>query len=419
MEGDTMDGREELERLVEETQQKAIAFCQDFVRAPSQNPPGDTRQAVDFLARYLTNEGISFTIHAPQTHMPNVVALIQGEQGPGRRLVYNGHIDTYPAGDAARWSLDPFSGGLVDGKIYGRGVSDMKAGCTASVMSLLMLNRLRHRFKGEIVLTLVSDEETGGRWGTVWLLDNVELVKGDALLNGEPSSTAQVNFAEKGRVFLTITAQGRGAHGAYVHMGDNAIRKMMRFLTDLENILRLDVPRLNELNRVLESGRDVLDRMKGPGATDNLINLTYNIGTIQGGWKVNMVPESCQAEVDIRLPQGVPTALILAEVDRYVARHPGISYSIIQAMEPNYTPPDHEICALLHKNAEVAKGERVILNSGIGGSDAKHFRLRGVPCAIYGPTSYNMAGTDEHVFVEELLIATRAHALASLEYLQR
>lgn len=413
-----MEGRDDLLTLCDEHRTKTIAFCQDFVRIPSENPPGDTRKAVDFLAGYLKREGIEFQIHAPQPHMPNVVAHIRGERGPGRRLIYNGHIDTYPAGDASRWLHPPFGGALVDDKIYGRGVSDMKGGCTASVMSLLFLNRLRRCFKGEIVLTLVSDEETGGRWGTVWLLENVPLVKGDAMLNGEPSSTEQINFAEKGRLFLLFTAKGRGAHGAYVHMGDNAIQKMMRFLADLEGIVKLDVPRLNELNRVLESGRDVLDRMKGPGATECLLNLTYNIGTIQGGLKVNMVPEGCQAEVDIRLPQGVPTGMLLAEVDRYVARHSGISYTITQAMEPNYTDPDHEICRLLQKNAEFAKGGRVILNSGIGGSDSKHFRPAGVPSVNYGPTSYSMAGTDEHIYVKELLLATKAHALTSLEYLQ-
>jgi acetylornithine deacetylase/succinyl-diaminopimelate desuccinylase-like protein len=111
--------------------------------------------------------------------------------------------------------------------------------------------------------------------------------------------------------------------------------------------------------------------------------------------------------------------MLLAEVDRCVARHPGISYSITQAMEPNFTPPDHEICTLLQRHAEFAKGGRVILNSGIGGSDAKHFRAKGVPSAIYGPTSYNMAGTDEHVYVRELLTATTAHALTSLDFLQR
>ena len=413
-----MDGRDALLALCEEQRGKTIQFCQDFVRVPSENPPGDTRKAVDFLAGFLTQEGIKVDLYAPQTHMPNIVASIRGERDPGRRLTYNGHIDTYPAGDATRWSHPPFSGALVDGKIYGRGVSDMKGGCTASVMSLLFLNQLRRYFKGEIVLTLVSDEETGGRWGTVWLLENVPLVKGDAMLNGEPSSTDQINFAEKGRIFLLFTAVGRGAHGAYVHMGDNAIQKMMRFLTDLEGIVKLDVPRINELNRVLEAGREVLDRRKGPGATDCLLNLTYNVGTIQGGLKVNMVPEGCQAEVDIRLPQGVPTNLLLATVDQYVARHPGISYVITQAMEPNYTDPNHEICRLLQKNAEFVKRARVVLNSGIGGSDSKHFRHAGVPSVNYGPTSYNMAGTDEHIYVDELLIATKAHALTSLEFLQ-
>lgn len=413
-----MEGKEELLKIIDDNQDKITQFCADIVRISSENPPGDTTQLVDFIARYLEAEGLDYKIHAPREKMPNIVGHLKGAS-EGRRLVYNGHLDTYPCGEADRWRHGPLSGAIVDGNIYGRGASDMKGGCTASIMALTFLSRLTHLFKGEIVLTLVSDEETGGKWGTVWLLDNVPLVTGDAMLNGEPTSTAQISFAEKGRIFLEVNAKGVGAHGAYIHMGDNAIRKMMLFLADLEQVVNLDIVRPSDVARVLEEGRSIVDRMKGPGATDVLMGITYNIGTISGGWMVNMVPEGCKAEVDIRLPQGAGCDQMLAEIDTHVARHPGISYRIIQAMEPNYTPPDHEICLTLQKNAEIARKTEVIRNSGIGGSDAKHFRQRGIPCALYGPTSYNMAGTDEHITVEDLLVATKAHALASLEYLQK
>ncbi|MBW1699881.1 MAG: ArgE/DapE family deacylase [Deltaproteobacteria bacterium] len=412
-----MTGKEKLLELIEENKEKIISFCSDIIKISSENPPGDTTRLVQFIGRYLHAEGLDYTVYAPQEKMPNIVGLLKGAAA-GRRLVFNGHLDTYPCGDASRWKYDPLSGMVADGKIYGRGASDMKGGCTASIMAFTFLSKLTHLFNGEIVLTLVSDEETGGKWGTVWLLDNVPMVSGDAMLNAEPTSTAQISFAEKGRIFLEVIAKGIGAHGAYVHLGDNAIKKMTRFLSDLEHVVDLDISAPGDVTRVLEEGRQIVDKMKGAGATDVLMGITCNIGKIDGGLMVNMIPENCRAEVDIRLPQGVTCRQVLEEIDQILTRHQGISYRVIQAMEPNYTPPDHEICLLLQKNAEFVRKTRVILNSGIGGSDAKHFRQRGIPCALYGPTSYNMAGTDEHITVEDLLTTTKSHALTSLEYLQ-
>lgn len=402
--------------MIDEQRDHIIEVCSKIVSISSENPPGDTRTLARFVEGYLNREGIDCLLHAPQADMPNVVAQVKGA-APGRRLVYNGHLDTYPIVDAARWTVPALSGSVIDGEIYGRGAADMKGGVTASIISTVLMHRLKDLFQGEIVLTLVSDEETGGKWGTQWLLDHVPEVTGDAMINGEPTSCAQVSFAEKGRLFLEFEALGKGAHGAYTHIGINAIRRMIGLLQDLEELPALDVIVPDDVYRVLEQGRSVVDAMKGEGATDVLLGITVNFGTIRGGLNVNTIPESCLAQVDVRLPQGVSCDRMLEEVDRIVARHPGLSYRILQAMEPSYTPPDHEICRRLRENAEIAMGSPVILSSGIGGSDAKHFRNKGVPCALYGPRSYNMAGTDEHITVEDLIVTVKAHATASLDYL--
>jgi succinyl-diaminopimelate desuccinylase len=411
-----MDAKHRLSAMIDEHRNGIVALCSDLIRISSENPPGDTRGLARFVEGYLKSESIECRIYAPQEDMPNLVALVKGA-GPGRRLVYNGHLDTYPVGDSARWTVEPLGGRVIDGRIYGRGASDMKGGVTASIISFILLARIRQAFRGELVLTLVSDEETGGIWGTRWLLDHVPEVTGDAMINGEPTSCAQVSFAEKGRLFLEFEARGKGAHGAYTHIGVNAIRMMMGLLQDLDGLVNLDIGIPDDVHRVLEQGRTVVDAMKGDGATDVLLGITVNFGTIHGGLNVNTIPESCQTRVDIRLPQGVGCDRVLGEVDRLLGRHSGISYRILQAMEPNYTPPDHEICRLLRETAEIAQGAPVILSSSIGGSDAKHFRKKGIPCALYGPRSYNMAGTDEHITVEDLILTAKAHAMASLDYL--
>ena len=411
-----MSVREEVIRQIDRESDRIIALCSGMVKTPSENPPGDTRAICQLIVKFLEGKGLSYKIHAPQEKMPNIVAHLTGKK-PGRRLVFNGHMDVYPAGDPGRWTRPPFSGDVEDGKIFGRGASDMKGGVTASLMAFAYLAQFQDRLKGEAVLTLVSDEETGGRWGSCWLLENVPLVRGDVFLNGEPSSCELISFAEKGRVWLEVEAIGLGAHGAYTHMGDNAIQKMLSFLKDLEQVKDLDIISPTDAARVLAEGRRVVDAMKGKGATDVLMGITVNFGTISGGTKVNLVAESCRAEVDIRLPQGVPVQKMLEQVDQKVSRHPGIRYRILHESDPFYTPPDHEIFVRLRKNAEAIKGGPVFLSSGIGGTDAKHFRKYGIPCAVYGPRSYNMGGPDEYITVEDLILATKVQTVTALDYL--
>jgi succinyl-diaminopimelate desuccinylase len=411
-----MNLREEVLARIDRDRDEIVSLCSSLVKNPSENPPGDTRQICRFISQFLESKGLPYQIHAPQEKMPNIVAHFKGKN-PGRRLVFNGHMDVYPAGDPKRWKRSPFSGDVEEGKIFGRGSSDMKGGVTATLIAFSYLHQYRDRLNGEAVITLVSDEETGGRWGSAWLLENVPLVHGDAFFNGEPTSCELISFAEKGRVWLDVEAAGLGAHGAYTHIGDNAIQKMIYFLKDLEGVRDLKIDAPTDVAKVLEEGRSVVDKMKGKGATDVLMGITVNFGMISGGTKVNLVAESCRAEVDIRLPQGVPVQKMLQEIDRKISRYPGITYRILFESEPFFTPPDHEVFVRFRKNAEAIKGSPVFLSSGIGGTDAKHFRKYGMPCAIYGPRSHSMGGPDEYITVEDLILATKVHTVTALEYL--
>lgn len=410
--------REELLEKIDRDRNEIVSLCSDLVRIPSENPPGDTRAISQFIASFMESRGFRYQIYAPVKEMPNMVAYLKGER-PGRRVILNGHIDTYPAGDHKRWSHAPFGGDVDGGKIFGRGASDMKGGVTASLMAFSYLSQYQKELKGEIVLTLVSDEETGGRWGSQWLVENVPLVTGDVMLNGEPTSCELISFAEKGRIWLEVEATGLGAHGAYTHMGDNAIEKMLSFLKELKGLATLSIAAPTDVTRILEEGREVVDAMKGKGATDVLMGITVNLGRIEGGTKINMVAEHCRAEVDIRLPQGVSTHQILRAIDERASRYRGIAYRVLYQNDPFFTPPDHEIFLLLKKNAEALKGGTVWLSSGIGGTDAKHFRSKNIPCAIYGPRSHSMGGPDEYITIDDLILTTKVHTLTTLDYLQQ
>lgn len=412
-----MNPKVEILSKIERDCDQIVSLCSDLVKIPSENPPGDTRAICQFISKFLESEGLSYQIYAPQEKMPNIVANLKGKK-PGRRVIFNGHMDVYPAGDPKRWKRHPFSGDVEGGKIFGRGSSDMKGGVTASIMAFTYLSQYQGNFKGEVVLTLVSDEETGGRWGSQWLVENVPLVTGDVMLNGEPTSCELISFAEKGRVWIEVEANGLGAHGAYTHMGDNAIQKMIHFLKDLEELKALNIISPTAVARILKEGREVVDAMKGKGATDVLMGITVNFGMISGGTKINMVAEHCRAEVDIRLPQGVSSRRMLQEINKRVAKYKGINYKILHENDPFFTPPDHEIFDLLKKNAEAISGGPVSLSSGIGGTDAKHFRSKNIPCAIYGPRSHSMGGPDEYIIVDDLILTTKVHTVTSLDYLE-
>ena len=148
---------------------------------------------------------------------------VQAARGNGPRLVLNGHIDLFPVSDAASWSRDPWSGDLDGGALHGRGATDMKTGTAASIIAFRALHA-RRAWSGRLGLTAVSDEETGGRWGSLFLLQSDPRWRRDCMLNAEPGGLGTIRFAEKGTLRLTFTVQTKGAHGAYVHRTESATR---------------------------------------------------------------------------------------------------------------------------------------------------------------------------------------------------
>ena len=150
---------------IQSRSESLVDLCRSLVRIDSANPPGDTAAVVEAIEAVLdATAGIEHRRVVGRVPAVNLVARTRGA-GPGRRLVLNGHLDTFPIGEA-RWSHHPLGADLEDGRIYGRGACDMKAGVAALVLAFVTLAEFRDAWNGELVLTLVGDEETGGRWGT-------------------------------------------------------------------------------------------------------------------------------------------------------------------------------------------------------------------------------------------------------------
>jgi succinyl-diaminopimelate desuccinylase len=193
-----MEGRKvALLHRIESDREVLLDFLRGFIRCPSPNPPGDTRQAADHIRQLLEQHGAECRVIAPNEVMPNIVATFEAEK-PGRHLALNGHIDCFPVGDGAGWTHDPWGAELVDGRIYGRGACDMKCGTTASVFTFLYLRELRDELHGRLTLSAVSDEETFGPYGARYLSEHHPEVFGDTCLNGEPRSLSKLRGREPG-----------------------------------------------------------------------------------------------------------------------------------------------------------------------------------------------------------------------------
>lgn len=412
--------KDDLLAAIERDRCSHIAFLQAFIREPSPNPPGDTRRAAEIVTRYLASRGIEASIVGPREDLPNVVAEFEGGRS-GRRLVMNGHIDVFPVGDGKGWSRDPWSGALEDGCVHGRGACDMKAGTAASVIAFSYLHARRAALTGSLGLTAVSDEETGGRWGSRWLLENDTRWHGDCMINAEPSGLQTIRFAEKGTLRLTFTVRTAGAHGAHLHKSESATRIAASLINRLEQVEEIvpDLPPSLRTYLALPDVRAAADRAMGPGAADILAQPTLNIGTIKGGLKVNMIPASCVFEADIRLPIGLDATRVMQTVHTILADYPQADVAVQEAASnpSNSCAHDHPMVSILARNAEAISGVRPVAVPSLGATDCKFWRYHKVPAYIYGPAPTRMAAADECVSVEEFMTIIKTHALSAWDYL--
>src|SRR5579872_3445502 len=283
-------------------------LCAELIRIPSENPPGDTAALAALVEKILSAvPGIEMRRVVAQEPAVNLVARIAGAQ-PGRRLVMNGHLDTFPAGNRSAWTVDPFGGLIRDGRIYGRGAADMKAGLAAAVTTALLMARHSGAFAGEVILALVGDEETGGRWGTQHLLANVPDAIGDAMISGDAGSPEVLRFGEKGQLWIELEARGKSHHGAHVHLGENAIERLMAALTRLTGLRHFHCPVPDAIRAAILAASPRSELVSGLGETEALQRVTVNIGTIEGGSSVNLIPDRASARADIRFPPGLAVA---------------------------------------------------------------------------------------------------------------
>ena len=398
---------------------QVVALTRRLMAVPSPNPPGDVRACAEEAAALLREIAPEATVslHATSPEVTNLVARIAGA-GPGRLLAFNGHLDTYPVNEALPWTVDPLRGDVRDGRLYGRGAADMKGGMAASILAFALLARHRAAWRGEAVLTLAGDEESMGPLGTKWLLDHVPgLARAAAVIIGDAGSPRVLRFGEKGFLWIEVEASGTAAHGAHVHLGENAIDRLRAALDAVAALRGMAVPAPPAVSAAIAAARPISEPLAGAGEARVLGSVTVNIGRIEGGTAPNLVPASAMAACDIRLPVGLSCAVAEAALAAGLDVLPGVTWRVLRRFEPNHTDPAAAIVRLTHAAAEEVLGETVAVNMRVGGSDARWFRMAGLPTVVYGPTPHNMGGADEWADVAELEAVARVHALAAFDFL--
>ena len=235
---------------------------------------GKERELAQWLHTQLQGWGCQdVTLVPSKPDRPSVGARVRGIGG-GRSLVLNGHIDIYEL--SKDWTRDPFHGALEDGKIYGAGVADMKAGTAAAVAAIRRIATGSDGLRGDVILQAVSCHFEGGV-GTRSLCEAGFI--GDGVVDCEPSSNT-IGIAHRGAAYLKVTTKGKQAHTTYKELGLNAIETMEPILAGLR---RLEHTLPYEPHPLLPGGP------------------ILNIGTISGGTKHNQVPDRCVVTLDLRL----------------------------------------------------------------------------------------------------------------------
>lgn len=407
----------EIDRAADEI----IDFAARLVRLPTVNPPGDDYEAcANLIGDQLRAHGADVQLlpavgrveHTPQHPRINVVGRYDGAQ-PGPAIHLNGHFDVVPAGQG--WTRDPFGGEVVDGRLYGRGSCDMKAGLAAAVFAAAAIRRAGIAHAAPIEISGTVDEESGGFAGVAWLAEHrwISRERTRAVIIPEPFGVDRVCVGHRGVYWFEVVAEGRIAHGSMPYLGVSAIEGMSHLLDLVRD----------------ELGPALFERVTTmPVVPEGSRHATININGIDGGQPIDEVPSPCVADrcrvvFDRRflIEEGLERtrAEIAALVQQAQARMPAVRFSIEDRLifEPTRAPDGAPVIGALTDAIRRVTGREAALVASPGTYDHKHVaRIAGVPhCVAYGPGQLELAHQpDEYCATADIITATKVLALALL-----
>jgi len=447
---------EEIVKDIENNRETYIEFFRNVLKAKSYNPPGDELNVAKIIDGFLKQFNIKSEIYPFGENRANLVASLNNTNN--KVLLYNGHMDVVPPGDESDWSNPPLDATIKRKKyIHGRGTTDMKGGLVAMTIALKILKSLEDDLSGNLIVNAVADEETGGTLGTKWCLENVlKSVKPDFTIIGEASGLnplpKAILLGEKGHLYVKIITNGISCHASMPSLGKNAIEMMSEVIIKLNKLDKyippahppIPIEKLKGLVAEVFANREIFERILIEQPTLNsviqsLVNFSYSVTMIKAGIKENVVPDRCEATLDVRLLPGQEVSSIIDGLrmliqketkynvkDQLVDKNDEIYVYIepLDASEGSYWKEwkESDVLKSLYDIIEKTYNKKPFYLLLPASADAHYIRNSGFcpQTVIYGPGRGEKAhAADEYIEIEDFINSIKVYSLFAYKFLKK
>ena len=386
---------------------EATDLLQRLIRFNTVNPPGNERPAQEMLRAELEHAGFECELLGATDERPNLIARLRGRSG-GPTLCYLSHVDTVLA-DPAEWTVDPWSGEIRDGYLWGRGALDMKGQVACEVAAACALGRAGWRpARGELLVVVTCDEEAGATHGAQWLCEHVpDKVRCDMVVNEGAGEAIEFQgrrlytlcVGEKGVFRFRLATEGRAGHASMPGIGDNALLRMVDVLARLDG----RQPPLDSYPAGVQSlealtGESVVDvseavaRALGaePRLRDHLesmMRVTLAPTMIRASEKENVIPSRCTVRVDCRVPPGMGGDHVRARVQDLLgpADTSGYTLEFSEEIVGNSSPLDTQLAGHLREFVRRQEPDADLMPLVLTGFTDSHWFRKAFPeCVAYG-----------------------------------
>ena len=390
--------------------EQLITWVQELTRIPSVWRP-ERGEGEEAAARWVEARcramGLETHFEVVEPGRPNVIALYR--MGDGPTLMFEGHTDVVTEGDPAAWTDPPFSATVRDGRIYGRGANDMKAGVVCALLATKAILESGIKLNGTILLGIVCDEE-GQMIGIKDFVARGWADQVDAAIICEPEEN-HLCICQKGVMWLHIVMHGKMAHGAMPLTGVNSAYPMSRFLRLVEAL---------EAEEITKHGSH--EYLGQPSITPTILASPVRG---QGEPQNNVMPGATEVLLDCRLIPGQdPDQLAEAmkeQLEQIIAQDDQLrsTFDVLELRHPTHTDPNHAIVTILASAYRDLTGNEPIYGGVPGSTDGTILNAaKGIPIVTCGPGDiYIPHHIDEWVSIDEIKVAVRMYVLAAMRYL--
>jgi acetylornithine deacetylase/succinyl-diaminopimelate desuccinylase-like protein len=415
----------------------------DLIKIQSVNPPGGETEAAQYLNQLFDRYSIPNEIVEAEPGRASFLAHL----GAGKKkLLYLSHTDVVPASDG--WDFPPFSGEIKDGFIHGRGAIDCKGLVAAEACAVIHLS-LTTKFNGKLIFAATADEEVGGSLGAGILSEkhpdkiraDFAINEGDEPLTMNGKTYHSLSVGEKGPAWMKLTAKGISSHGSVPTYEHNAVVKMAKVINGLVNYkprivltpetksLLQTIARLDGFDDEINEGnvdailRKLRDKTIVPYLSA-ITRMTISPDVIHGGVKTNIVPDSCEAQVDIRILPGQNWEYVINELKEILG---DVKAEPLQYHMPSFSSSDSKYYRLVEETLKEYVGDVPILQTiCTGTTDSRYLREMGVPSYGIGVLTLNMDkelsdsvhGKNEKIDIASLRLKTDFLISLAKKYLQ-